>query len=617
MNPREVTIEFRPAGKTIKVNSGDALRHAAELAKIDFIMPCGGKGHCGKCKVIFEQGAPEPTSADIDNLTEIELIQGYRLGCQTVVFEDAVVCLPDSLQGTKILTVGTARDVPLRPGITKKYANAEEPTVEDLRSDLSRALDAIGVDRNQARFGISALRMLGANAREAGFKVTGVLAGGKPIAFEAGDTSAECFGVAFDIGTTTLAAYLLDLNTGEQAAVAAAMNPQTRVGDDVISRISYAMQETDGLEKLRVSVIEELNNLMETLAQDAGISTDRIYEAAIVGNTCMVHLCLGIDPRHLAVAPYVPSVSQSLYLGSQDVGIKINEFGRVYILPCIAGYVGADTIGVILATGFHEDDENTLAVDIGTNGEIVLGSKHRILACSTAAGPAFEGAHIKHGMRAAQGAIDSVWFDDGDIRFRTIGAAKAAGICGSGLLDVIVCLIKAGIIEAGGRIVDADEMPDNYGQLRDRLQAGERGNEFVLARADESSAGEPIVITQRDVREVQLAKGAIAAGIQTLMERLDIRPEELDKVVLAGAFGNYLRKESAIAVGMIPNVPLEKVHSVGNAAGEGAKLALISLDVREDADRISESVEYIELTTDLGFQERFADALMFGSESQV
>lgn len=612
MDSNSITVEFLPVGKDVIVEKGSALRFAAEIAGVDFGMPCGGQGRCGKCKVIFEQGAPPPTPAEQDKLTETEIAQGYRLGCQAAVYENAVIYLPDSMQGTKILTVGTARDVPLRPGIAKKCVRVDEPTVDDLRSDLTRVLDAIGLGQDCSGLSITALRKLNKVIRKDGFEVTVVLENGRPIGFEPGDTSAECYGVAFDIGTTTLAAYLLDLNTGKQVSVASAMNPQVRIGDDVISRISYVMQESDGLEALRKSVVSEMNGLLGILADGAGISHDRVYEAAVVGNTCMVHLFLGIDPSHLAQAPYVPVLSQSLCLGAREACIRINEFGRVHVLPSIAGYVGADTVGVVLASGFYEADELTLAVDIGTNGEIVLGSKGRILACSTAAGPAFEGAHIKHGMRAAPGAIDSVWLDGGEVRFSTVGGEKATGICGSGLLDAIVCIVQAGIVETGGRIVEASDLPAESRNLGDRIRTGEQGNEFMLAGAEETSIGVPIVITQRDVREVQLAKGAIAAGIQTLMERLGVGQENLDRIVLAGAFGNYVSKKSAVAAGMLPDVPLEKVHSVGNAAGEGAKLALISLDARRDADRIAESVEYVELTTDLSFQEKFTDALMFG-----
>ena len=610
-----MNVEFLPAGKTARVEKGTELLKAVEAAGLSVRFPCGGNGRCGKCKVVFEEGAPSPTADEMDGLNETELAQGYRLGCRAKVFEDSLVYLPDTIQGAKILTAGTAREVPLNPAVTKRCVRVPEPTVDDLRSDVTRVLDAFGVERSRPMPGLPALQSLARDMREGGFEVTGVFAFGDPIAFEPGDTASECHGVAFDIGTTTIAAYLLDLNTGKQHSVAAAMNPQARVGDDVISRISYTMQNPSGLAEMQSAVLDEMNGLLDVLCHGAGVSAETIYEATIAGNTCMLHFLLGVDPRHLAMAPYVPVVSRSLYIPARELGLRINELGRVHVLPSIAGYVGADTVGVVLATDLHESGDCTLAVDIGTNGEIVLGSRDRMLACSTAAGPAFEGAHIRHGMRAAPGAIDAVWLDDGEIRFSAIGGEKASGICGSGLLDAISCLMKAGIVDPGGRIVDADKAPEEFPRLRDKLSLGEQGNEFILASADETSIGGPIAVTQKDIREIQLAKGAIAAGIQTLMEKLGVGPDDLDRIVLAGAFGNYVRKESAIRVGVIPSVPLSKVHSVGNAAGEGAKLALISLDARRDADRIAENVEYVELTTDPGFQDRLAVALMLGDDN--
>ena len=606
-----VNVEFLPSGKVARIKQGASLRDALETAGIELRLPCGGKGLCGKCKVVYEQGAPPVTPTEDDRLAETELTQGYRLGCQTSVCEDSLVYIPDSVQGAKILTVGTARQVPLKPAIMKKHALVQKPDRDDLRSDLTRLLDALEIE--EAEIELSILQRLGKDIRSADFDVTGVFSGGRLIGIEAGDTTSDCYGIALDIGTTTLAAYLLDLNTGKQISVAAAMNPQAEVGDDVISRINCVMQEADGLKKLQEMVICEFNRLIKVLAEGADVPAERIYEVTVAGNTCMTHLFLGIDPTYLAIAPYVPVINDSVSVKADELEIGISELGRVHVLPSIAGYVGADTVGVILASGFYEQEKLTLAVDIGTNGEIVLGSHRRMLACSTAAGPAFEGAHIKHGMRAAPGAVDAVWFENGDIKYSTIAGENARGICGSGLLDAIICLIKAGIVEPSGRIVDADELQGEYAHLSRRIEAGERGNEFILASAEETSIGEPVTISQRDVREVQLAKGAIAAGIQTLMEKLEVRADDLDKIVLAGAFGNYLSKESAIQVGMIPNVPLSKVHSVGNAAGEGAKLALISLDARRDADGIAERIEYVELTTDPGFQERFADALMFGT----
>jgi uncharacterized 2Fe-2S/4Fe-4S cluster protein (DUF4445 family) len=553
----------------------------------------------------------------MDALTDTEIDQGIRLGCMSILHKNAVVRIPNGNQAIQILTSGIARGLPLRPAITKRHFHVPAPTTSDLRSDFKRVCDALGVETNHVDFELTVLRTLGKDLRDAQFDMTAVCANGQPFALEPGDTTGSCYGIALDIGTTTLAAYLIDLRTGRQLAVAAAINPQSRVGDDVISRISYCSQETTGLSNLQSAVSEEFNRLIGVLCDTAKVSSDHVYEVAMVGNTCMAHIFLGIDPSNLAQAPYVPTVSQSVTVKARELGVRISPFGVVYVLPSIAGYVGGDMVGVVLATGIHENSELTLAVDIGTNGEIVLGSKDRMLACSTAAGPAFERAHIKFGMSAAPGAIDAAWLDDGQLKFSTIGGMKAAGICGSGLLDVIICLVGAGIVDCTGRLVAPEEVPEEYSQLRGRLRVGERGNEFILSEEADSSIGEPIVIVQRDIRELQLAKGAISAGIQTLMARLGVSAKDLDKVVLAGAFGNYIRKGSAIASGMLPNVPIAKVHSVGNAAGEGAKMSLISLDARNEAECIAACVEYVELTTDSNFQDRFADALMFGSGSQM
>jgi uncharacterized 2Fe-2S/4Fe-4S cluster protein (DUF4445 family) len=405
-------------------------------------MPCGAKGKCGKCKVLFHKGAPDPTPSELSALTESELAQGYRLGCQVVLDRDAVVYLRDHGRkpGDRILTTGVTRQVPLCPLITKRFAEVPEPTTEDLRSDVDRVLDSLDVARDESATGLAQVRRMGSVLRESEYKVTGVFAGTDLISLEAGDTTSDCCGVAFDIGTTTLAGYLLDLNTGAQLAVAAAVNPQTRVGEDVISRISHTMQEADGLRHLQSLVVTEMNRLVRKLARQANVSRDRVYEAVIVGNTCMTHLLLRVDPRHLAMAPYVPAFSRSVTLDAAAIGLGISRLGRAHVLPNIAGYVGADTVGAVLATAAHESDSTVLIVDIGTNGEIVLGSRERMLACSTAAGPAFEGAHIKQGMRAAPGAIDAVWMEDGDIRFSTVSNGRPVGICGSGLLDAVVCL---------------------------------------------------------------------------------------------------------------------------------------------------------------------------------
>ncbi|MFA6666011.1 MAG: ASKHA domain-containing protein [Armatimonadota bacterium] len=612
MDARLVNVEFLPAGKTLRVERGTVVAGALLAAGLKSGMPCGGRGRCGKCRVVFKSGVPEPTPAETDRLTKTELDGGWRLGCTATINQDAVIYIPNGSGAAKILTHGTRRRVLASPSIRKKHITVEAPSTADLRSDLERVLGSLGIEKSPQNIELPFLRHLAARLRESNFSVTAILADGELVDIEPGNTESACYGAAFDIGTTTLAAYLIDLATGDEVATASAVNPQAGVGDDVISRISYSTSRTDGLANLQSLVLQEMNSLIKKLSDAAQISSSHIYEVSVVGNTCMTHLFLGVDPASLAQAPYVPVVRQMTALSAGELGMGINPAGRVHVLPAIAGYVGADTVGVVLASSMYNNEELTLAVDIGTNGEIVLGNKNRMLACSAAAGPAFEGAHIYCGMGAVAGAVDAVWLDEDGLGFSTIEGKSPAGICGSGLLDAVVCMLKSGVVDEGGRIADPEELPQEYAFLKDSLRMGGNGREFILVAKEKSATGEPIIITQRDIREVQLAKGAIAAGIYTLMGRMGVSAEDLDKVILAGAFGNYVRKESALGVGLIPNVPLHKLHSVGNAAGEGAKLALISKDMRGDAARISNEIEYVELTTDAEFQQRFADALIFG-----
>ncbi|MBP6964312.1 MAG: DUF4445 domain-containing protein [Armatimonadetes bacterium] len=613
-----ISIVFQPGGKSVSVGRGSALRQAIEEHDIGLAFPCGGKGRCGKCKVLFEEGAPPATPNEDAKLTEAEIAAGYRLGCDALLPEDAVVRVDETrgLLDAHVLASGAKREIRIAPRITKRHAIVPAPSTSDLRSDLTRIVDELGSGPERVKMPLPQLRSLGRRVRRSGFSVTGVFSLGDLIGIEEGDTTDYCFGAAFDIGTTTIAGYLMDLSSGRQLSVASGMNPQTRIGDDVISRINYTMQEPKGLARMRRDVVGEINRLLDVLLRASGVKRSSVYDVAIVGNTCMSHLFLGIDPRHLAASPYVPAVSSSLCLVAGDSGIRISRSGTVRVLPSIAGFVGADTVGMILSSRLRESDVPMLAVDIGTNGEIVLGLGGRMLACSTAAGPALEGAHIRHGMRAAPGAVDTVCMESGEISFSTVGCVSPIGICGSGLLDAVVCMCQAGIVESNGRIVDSTELPKGH-HLRDRVVQGERGSDFLLVRAEESANGKPIVVTQRDVREVQLAKGAIATGIRTLMECGGVGPEDLGSVVLAGAFGNYMRKESAVALGLIPDVPLGLVHSIGNAAGEGAKLALLSTEIFAEADEIAESVEYIELTIHPGFQDRFSEELMFGCSADA
>ena len=406
------------------------------------------------------------------------------------------------------------------------------------------------------------------------------------------------YGVAIDIGTTTVVVYLLDLRKGE-IDVISAMNPQAKRGADVISRIDYAAK--GGLEELQTSIVEEINSLIDQLCDRQGIENRDIYDVAVVGNTTMMHLFLGISPRYIAVSPYIPVFTKSLMVRASEIGIDINPNGICYILPNIAGYIGADTVGMILATGLYKEDGVRLALDIGTNGEMVLKDGDKIFSCSTAAGPAFEGANITYGMRGSRGAIDHVNIDDGHIIVHVIDDVEPVGICGSGLLDAVAVMLELGLLDETGRIIKPG------GSLFESLvREKNNGLEFLL-----EAHNKKIPINQRDIRELQLAKGAIRSGIEILLEEAGRTYSDIETIYLAGAFGTYLDPESAIKIGLLPPVPLNKVYSVGNAAGEGAKLALIDVDFREIAEDISRKVRYIELSSRIDFQDKFMDSLYF------
>jgi len=468
-------------------------------------------------------------------------------------------------------------------------------------------------EEKEVRFNLQTLRNLPKIVRDSDNKLTAVIVDDQIVEFQCCDTTSDNYGLAFDIGTTTVVGRLLDLNTGEDLAVASAMNPQVIYGDDVVSRINLVTSSKDGLEKLNERVISVVNELIAELVDKSEVGARNIYKMVAVGNTCMHHLFFSLDPTHLALAPYVSVVDEPVKARARELGIKINPCASIYFLPNIAGFVGADTVGVILASAMYESDEIRLAIDIGTNGEIVLGSSKRLISCSTAAGPAFEGAHIKFGMRAADGAIDHIFDGGDDIAITTIGDVPARGICGSGLVDAVAILITKRIIDETGRICDPDDPPEGLSPAwRERIVEGENGSNFILIKKEESQLNEPIVLTQRDVREVQLAKGAILSGIQILKVELGVDDDDIHEVLLAGAFGNYIDRQSARVIGLLPSqIPLERIKSIGNAAGVGAKIALLSKKERERAEQVTQDVEYIELCGHANFQNVFMESMFF------
>lgn len=606
-------IKFIPSGKELDLDAGTNLLEAADQAGLYVEGDCAGKGTCGKCRVkIIEGDLEEPTDAELKHLSEGELKQGWALACQREIKGDCVVEIPlqkDS-HSRKTSLKGGVEKYESEPVVEKIAVELTRPKVGDQIADLERLAKTL--DRPDLVVKPRELAHLPTLLRKNKFQITAALSGNRVLALEAGDTTNDLYGVAFDIGTTTIVGSMLNLNNAEVVAVSAATNPQNIYGADVISRINHVTAVKNGLKQLQDRVIGAINEIILNLVRQTGVAPERIYEVVAVGNTTMSHLFMGVDPTYLAPAPFIPVYSRALDVEAAALKIKINPAARVIFLPNIAGYVGSDTVGAILAADLDLPGDNCAIVDIGTNGELVLRAHNKLIACSTAAGPAFEGAEIKQGMRAAAGAIEIVTYEDGRIKLGVIDDAPACGICGSGLIDSASALLDAGLVEPSGRFIDPQENQDKVpAELLQGLRKGKGGYEYVLVPKEDSGTGEDIILTQGDLRELQLAKGAINAGLMILLKEAGISPGELDRVLLAGAFGNYVRKESALGIGLLPQLPPEKITAIGNAAGDGAKMALASASARHRAAGFSETVEYIELSTRLDFQEIFVEALPF------
>ena len=611
---KEVRVVFRPAGRGVRVPQGVTVAAAANLAGVALEQVCGGKGTCGKCKVRLLSGSLGPvTEAERRHLTPEERASGVRLACQATLLEDATVEVAwAAVAGAvSILVDGVLEPVALDSPVRKDVLQVPPATLDDPLAHyaaLQRALP--GADDLSP--GVAALRALPEALREGSGRVTAARWGKRLLAVEPGDTSQVLLGFACDIGTTTVVGYLLDLRTGERLGVASTLNPQTRFGDDVVSRVEMAGRDAAGLEALRSVIVDAINELIGQAAGQAGVAREQVYALAVVGNTAMHHLFLGLNPISLGHSPYVPVVADPLELRAWDVGLRAHPEARLLVLPNIAGFVGADTVGVLLATRLLQSDQVRLAIDIGTNGEMALGTRVRMLACSTAAGPAFEGAQLSHGMRAAAGAIDHVDLRGEEIVVHSIGRGKLRGICGSGVVDAIAALRQLEVIDTTGRLASPDLLaPEVRRVLAHRLVPHAQGGAFVLAPAEQTATGAPVLLTQRDIRQIQLAKGAIRAGIEIMMKELAVAPEQVAGVALAGAFGNYIRPESALAIGLMPRFPKAEVTPVGNAAGAGAQMALLSREAWREAARIAAQVEYLELSLRKDFPQVFMEAMMF------
>ena len=626
---QEHLVIFQPSGSRGHVKEGDTLKEASRQLGVDIETICGEKTTCGKCKVRIEEGFFERYGVDsrMEHLSPIEgrekkfldkheELAGHRLSCVTRIYGDVLVFVPEESRAGKQVVRKSARDIPIEinPAVRKYYVELTPATLEDPLGDWERLQDEL-----KARFQLSNLTidyqvLLGIQEviREGDWRLTAAVWMDREVIKIEPGFQEHGYGLAVDIGTTTVAGYLCELRTGELLATESMMNPQVSFGEDVMSRISYSLTNEDGLDRMNSAIIEGLNSIARDITAQVNLAADDICDVTIVGNTAMHHIFLNINPEYLGKAPFRPALHACLDLKGRDLGLEVSGGAYVHVLPIEAGFVGADNVGVLIAEEPYNQDEMVLIIDIGTNGELVMGNREKLISSSCATGPAFEGAHMQYGMRAAPGAIEKINIDPEtkEVFFKVIGRQEwnteleevnAKGICGSGIIDAVAHMFRAGVLQKSGRFNRDLDTP--------RLRVDEEGPEFVIAWSDETSIGKDITISLADVRAVQLAKGAMYTGAKLMMRRLGT--DKLDKVILAGAFGSYIDKESAMMMGLFPDCDLENVYAVGNAAGDGARMALLNRDKRVEAYQIARQVEYVELTVEEGFERDFAQAMYF------
>jgi uncharacterized 2Fe-2S/4Fe-4S cluster protein (DUF4445 family) len=610
-------IHFEPVGRRGELPAGGTLLDHARTLGIDLISLCGGSAGCGRCIVqVLEGEVSEPTSAELEFLLPEQIDQGYRLACCTIPHSDCLIRVPpESLTSPQRMQV-EGEELPIDPNpLTQAYPILmTPPTLDDIKSDTTRLTDVLEQQHNLKNLSvdIDVLRQISPLLRESvdpsdeKWHVQVVVREREIIGLLPLDLPQ--LGLAVDLGTTKIAVYLLNLHTGQTLASRALMNPQITYGEDVIARIAYTVRDESNASLLRELVVEALNETITQMCAEVDAKPSNIADSVIVGNTAMHHIFLGLPVKQLVKAPFVPAVTSALDLKARDLGLAAMPGSYVHMLANIAGYVGADHVAMLLATEIEQQQVDTLAIDIGTNTEICLLHKGTMTSTSCASGPAFEGAHIKHGMRAAGGAIEHLRLLEDRLEFQTIGGTPPVGLCGSGILDAMAQLYLAGILDKQGRMRD---------HPRVRRVDGER--EFMLVDPSDNSAatdGEEdtrrITISQKDIRQLQLAKGAIHTGIELLFRTNGLSLDDIDQVIVAGAFGTYIDITSAITIGMLPDLPLERFRQVGNAAGVGAKLALVSRTKRAEARALGEKIEYLELATHPLFRTTFAQSMFIG-----
>lgn len=578
--------------KIITAGKGENLLEL--LLQNNFIIdsPCGGMGICGKCRVKIIDEFAENTQ--------------YRLACKTIIDQDMTVEIPDIHErAAQIVTEGEVNTA-VNPSVKKRAVELKAPDIQEQISDVEQiesSIGAIGSMPNDIMPHISNV------LRSSDFKVTVAMYENQILSVEPYNTENKKYGIAVDIGTTTIVGYLMNLSTGEQIGVYSSLNPQSKYGADVITRIDYTLN-SNGLTQMTDLIRNAINRMINHFCQKYEIAAENIYEIDIVGNTVMMHIFAGLPVKNIALSPFVPVVCRKIEFTAKDIDINICSGGKVVILPSISSYVGADAAAAVLACNMHKSEKVNLLIDIGTNGEIVLGSKTNMLVCSTAAGPAFEGARIECGLGGVQGAINRVFIDD-NITYSTIGGASARGICGSGIIDVTAQMLKAGLLEPSGRMLTPEEVLEKFPSNISNKMFLKHEQPALLLKKDENDNSQDIYISQKDIREVQLAKAAIAAGIAILMKEMSISYNDISCVYLTGGFGNYMDYRNALKIGLIPEAFRDKIYTIGNGAGMGAKIALLSKDGKAETEIIKEKAKYIELSAREDFQEYFIDFLNF------
>jgi len=648
-------IILQPSGSRGQVDKGISVRSAARDLGVEIESICAENATCGKCMVLIEEGRFEKYNIDSkrENLSPVGTAEqeyfarrpkllkdkgwevGHvRLSCQCQILGDVLINVPEESRGNKQIVRKSAsnREIEVKPAIRKYLVTMSPPNLERPIADWERLAKGLETSMGLVRGNIeklprwydltidyACLRTLSATLREAKWNVTvSVWQDKEVIEVQAGYVE-DSYGAAVDIGSTTVALYLCNLRTGEMLAAESEMNPQIVYGEDVMSRIQYTIEHKDGLEKLHKAIISTLNKLLKQAAHEAKIKTSEILEMVLVGNSTMHHILLNLHPKDLGLAPFVPAIHRSMDVKARELGLHINPSGNIHVLPTIASFVGADTSAMIVAEEPHKQDENWLLIDVGTNAELILGNRKRLVCTSTPTGPALEGAHVEYGMRAAPGAMERIHIDETTLepKYKVIGVngwntdhaefkGQVKGICGSAIIDGVAELFRAGIVDSRGKF--KKELNSS------RVRQGEKGWEYVIAWAEETSIGRDIPMTQQDVRQIQLAKAALFTAARTLLKRSNLQSP--DKIILAGGFGSYIDKEKAMLIGLIPDCDLENVYAVGNAAGDGARIALLNVEKRNEIDEVTRKVERFELPTDPEFQNQFMLATSFPHMSE-